>query len=127
MKLFIDYRVANKSSDVELECHEVEHALAALRRLNGREHTLLSIERSDGWQLCVGGGGAGFVITLSSQSDENLTLLNSGGDVGGVVELCAGGQFSDFSRSIVVGEDQASKAICSFFLESEMDLSWARD
>ena len=77
MKLFIDDRVANRNSDVELECHGYEQAIAALGRLNGQEHTLVSIERVDGWQLCVGGGGgAGFVVTLSSQCDENFTLLN---------------------------------------------------
>ncbi|WP_138486886.1 hypothetical protein [Stutzerimonas nosocomialis] len=127
MKLFIDDRVANRSSDVELECHNYEQAIAALERLNGQEHTLLSIERVDGWQLCVGGGGSDFVVNLSSQCDENFTLLNPDGDGGSMVELCAGGQFSEFSRSIVVDKVEVSKAIYSFFLRKEMELNWERD
>lgn len=65
MKLFIDDRVANRNSDVELECHGYEQAIAALGRLNGQEHTLVSIERVDGWQLCVGGGGRALLLLLA--------------------------------------------------------------
>lgn len=127
MKLFIDDRVANRNSDVELECHGYEQAIAAVERLNGQGHTLVSIERVDGWQLCVGGGGSDFVVTLSSQCDENFTLLNPNGDDGSMVELCAGGQFSEFPRSVVVDKIEVYKAICSFFLGKEMELNWERD
>ena len=127
MKLFIDSRVANRSSDIELECQGVEHAVAAVEKLNGCEHTLLSMERSDGWQLCVGGGGAGFIVTLSSVDDRNFTLLNPDGDDGNVVELCAGGQFAEYPRSIVVDKDEVSKAVVDFFLGKEMELNWEGD
>lgn len=127
MKLFIDDRVANRSGDIELECHGYEQAIAALGRLNGQKHTLVSIERADGWQLCVGGGGADFVVTLSSQYDENFTLLNPSGDDGSVVELCAGGQFADFSRNVFVGEVEASKTIHNFFFGKEMELNWEQN
>lgn len=126
MKLFIDDRVGNRSRDVELEHCDFEQTIAVLGKLNGKEHTLVSIERDDGWQLCVG-GGEGFVVTLSSQCDENFTLLNPEGDSGEVVELCAGGQFSEFSRDIVVDETMAAKAICKFFSGEEMELSWEQD
>lgn len=126
MKLYIDDRIANLGSDVELECQGHEEAIAALGMLNGQEHTLLSIERADGWQLCVGGGAGNFIVTLSSKDDDNFTLLNTNGDGGDFVELCAGGQFSDYPTNIVVGRAEASSAIRHFFSGKEMGVSWEK-
>lgn len=124
MRLLIDNRVGNRNADFELEGCSVEQAIMMFEKLNGKEHTLLSIERDDGWQLCVGGGREGYVVTMSSQEDENYTLLNKGCVCDDLVELCAGGQFSEFPLGIVVNETTAARAIYSFFSEGEDGLSW---
>lgn len=126
MKLFIDDRFANLSNDIELECHGLEQAINALESLDGQKHTLLSIDRSDGWQLCVGGGAENFVVTLSSKDDDNFTLLNCSGNGDDFVELCAGGQFSDYPANIVVSKCEACSAIRDFFDRNEMRLSWEK-
>jgi hypothetical protein len=127
MRFIFDNRVGNLNKDIVCEDCSVDKALMALNELDGERHTLLSLERPDGWQLCVGGGPKGFIVTLSSQSGKNLTLLNVFGNDEEAVELCAGGQFSDFPLSIVVDKDLVAKAIASFFEKNEKKLEWDSD
>ncbi|WP_454254159.1 hypothetical protein [Pseudomonas sp. Marseille-Q8238] len=127
MKLVIDDRYENKNNDVVLDCCSSEQAIDALYKMDGRQHTLLVLERNDGWQLCIGGGGREFVVTLSSRSDENFTLLNPNEGGEELVELCAGGQFAEFPREIVVDRELVGTVIHKFFNKEEGFLNWMLD
>jgi len=123
MKLIIDNRIgAHNKDDVLLNADEHE-SLTAFHKLNGVQHTLLSLERPDGWQLMIGGGPGLFVIVLQGQT-QNFTLQNPTGNKNKTIGLCAGGQFGDFSEDICVDKNMAKKAISLFFSGKEKQETW---
>ncbi|WP_163836662.1 hypothetical protein [Spartinivicinus ruber] len=124
IKIIADKRCANINKDIACENKDIEQAVDLLNMLDGKQHTLLSIERHDGWELHIGGGPDWFIVTAVSSSGKNLTLLNLGGDDSDTIELCAGGQFADFPKSIVVGKEMAKDAVLNFYEENEKILDW---
>lgn len=123
VKLTADFRKGVHNQETRLSFVDKDTALQWLLKLDGRVHTLLSLERQDGWQLMVGGGPSQYVITLSDGSS-NLTFCNSAGDGTKVVELCAGGQFGEFPQNICATYKQATEVVICFFDENERQESW---
>ncbi|MFS8051103.1 hypothetical protein [Rhizobium sp. BR 314] len=125
MRLITDTRNGNHNLDVEVPDADVKVVLDWLSRLDGKQHTLLSLERKDGWQLMVGGGPFRYVVTLGSDID-NMTLENPSGNQSTMVELCAGGQYGDFPETICVNPEQVASAVSLFFLGRELQLRWVK-
>lgn len=123
MQLIVDNRVGVHNQEITVASVGKEMALDWLSKLNGRQHTLLSFERQDGWQLMVGGGPEQYVITLSDGED-NLTFCNRDGSVTEVVEICAGGQFGEFPKNISATYKQAALIIDLFFSKNERQENW---
>lgn len=123
MTLTLDNRTGvHNRDDIILNANEHE-ALDNLSRLNGANHTLLGLDRTDGWHLLVGGGPTYYVVTLDSEQ-ETFTLKNKSGDPDKIISLCAGGQFGDFPENICVSQDQAKNAISLFFSLKEKQEVW---
>ena len=124
MKVIVDNRDGIHNIDSEYIDIDLVEAKKILDSLDGQKHTLLCMERDDGWIMNIGGGKEFFVVTLSSNQDENLTLFDPNGSESVTVELCAGGQYADYPSMIVTDAVTAKNALESFFLRNEMNLSW---
>jgi len=123
MQLIIDNRTGIQNQDVEVSSSEDKVALNLLSKLDGNQHTLLSLEREDGWQLMIGGGPTHYIITLGN-GEKQLTLLNINGDETTDVEICAGGQFGQFPETLCTDHRQAAEIISAFFDKQEMQKTW---
>jgi hypothetical protein len=123
MILTIDDRDGIHNMDVEASISDDRSALDWLLKLDGKKHTLLSIERGDGWQLMIGGGASRYIITLGN-GEENLTFKNSLGDESSMVELCAGGQFGEYPESLCANYDQAAHVVSLFLNGQERLIEW---
>ena len=124
MKLMLDNRISNHNTDSEFCNADINMALSLLASLDGRKHTLLALEREDGWSSNVGGGQDKYVITMTSSGGDNYTLINQLASAASTVELCAGGQFGDYPESIVVDSAAAEDALVKFYSGNEMELAW---
>lgn len=123
MQLIVDNREGIHSQEIKIAFVDKNAALDWLAKLDGSQHTLLSFERLDGWQLMVGEGPTQYIITLGDGSS-TLTFNNSAGDKTKVVELCAGGQFAEFPQSICATHQQATQVITSFLDGNERQENW---
>lgn len=127
MKLVIDNQNRNLNDDIVINDCQKDKALDMSNMLDGHKHTLLSLERSDKSRLYVGGGADWCIVTCTTAKNENLTLVNLHGEEDETIELCAGGQFADFPKSIVVNKHMATKVIDSFFEDNESYLEWEKE
>ena len=125
MKLTIDNRKANKGSHTEHVNATYDFANLLMNSLDGTNHTLLVLEREDKWQMMIGGGNERYVVTLSSQKDENYVLENLVANGKAEVELCAGGQVGYYPDNIVVDVCCAREAIGKFYSGLEAELAWS--
>lgn len=123
VQLIADNREGIHNQETKIASVDIDEALGWLAKLDGSQHTLLSFDRQDGWQLMVGGGPTQYIITLADGSSD-LTFRNAAGDETKVVELCAGGQFGEFPQSICATHQQAIQVITRFFDGSERQESW---
>lgn len=114
MQLTVDKREGVHNLDIGVPDADEIVTLNWLSKLNGLRHTLLGLERDDGWQVMVGGGPIYYIVTLGN-ADENLMLENSSGDEAKMVELCAGGQYGEYPESFCVNREQAANAVSLFF------------
>ncbi|WFR97599.1 hypothetical protein [Rhizobium tumorigenes] len=64
MQLTVDKREGVQNLDIGVSDADEIVTLNWLSKLNGQEHTLLGLERDDGWQVMVGGGPIYYVVTL---------------------------------------------------------------
>ena len=123
MQLVIDEREGVHNQDLKIVNADRSAAINFLGRLDGRIHTLLVLERSDGSQLMVGGGCQHFVVTFYD-GKQNFTLRNPVGRDGVMVEVCAGGQYGEYSEAICVTRNEAGEAITLFFDGNENNANW---
>lgn len=123
MRFTIDNRGDVHNLDIAAYISDDRSALGWLLKLDGKHHTLLSIERGDGWQLMIGGGASRYIITLGN-GEENLTFKNSLGDESNMVELCAGGQFGEYPESLCANYDQAAHVVSLFLNGQERLIEW---
>ena len=102
MQVIIDERNKNENFDrTHFDVDESEARLL-LEKLNGREHTLISFYRADESVLIIGGGPDFYIANLASSDSHYYSLKNIENDNSGLVEICAGGQYADFSKDIVL-------------------------
>ncbi|MBO9166777.1 hypothetical protein [Rhizobium sp. L245/93] len=125
MQLNIDKREGVHNLNIRVPDADEIVTLNWLSKLNGQQHTLISLERDDGWQVMVGGGPIYYIVTLGN-ADENLTLENSSGDEAKMVELCAGGQYGEYPESFCVDREQAANAVSLFFQGQEQQVGWQK-
>ncbi len=123
IKISFDKREGAHNNETVSENIQLEVAVRQVLKLDGKVHTLVMFDRNDGWQLMVGGGPDHYIVTLGGE-DENLTLHNENGDGTKEVEICAGGQYGDFSEIICVDIEQSKLAVKAFFESTERDLDW---
>lgn len=119
----VDNRVGIHNQETKMASVDKNVALGWFAKLDGSKHTLLSLERQDGWQLMVGGGPIQYIITLGDGVSD-LTFHNLAGDETKVVEVCAGGQFGEFPQNICATYQQAAQVITHFFDGSERQERW---
>jgi hypothetical protein len=124
MRLTADNRDGVHSWNIEVPDADENVAMDWLSKLDGKQHTLLSLEREDGWQLMVGGGPLCYVVTLGD-GDQNLTFQNASGDQSMMVELCAGGQYGEFPETFCANREQATNVTSLFFRGQEKQEQWA--
>ena len=125
MQLNIDKREGVHNLNIRVPDADEIVTLNWLSKLNGQQHTLISLERDDGWQVMVGGGPIYYIVTLGN-ADENLTLENSSGDEAKMVKLCAGGQYGEYPESFCVDREQAANAVSLFFRGQEQQVGWQK-
>lgn len=123
MQIVIDERNGVHNQDSKIINVDKKTAISYLGRLDGRKHSLLIIERTDGSQLMVGGGEECFVVTLDD-GRQSSTLLNQAGREETVHEICAGGQYGEYPDTICVTRNDTAKVIDLFFEGKEMQMDW---
>ncbi|MBD9402816.1 Imm1 family immunity protein [Comamonas sp. CMM02] len=123
MKLIIDSRIGVHGENEEILDASVDVAFAWLKKLNGKERTLLNIDRLDGSNLMIGGGPSWYIVVLNDGRN-NLTLKNSHGLEAELIELCAGGQYGEYPKSMCVDEDQVQQVVRQFFEGKEDFADW---
>ncbi len=96
-----------------------------LRKLDGKSHTLLGLER-DGRTMMVGGGPDSFVVTFADASGADWSSWTSSGRSGTMVTICAGGQEGEFDAFQALDIDTAMSAVACFCDGGEMapGLNW---
>lgn len=123
MKLIVDYRIGVHNNDIEITNADDQITLSWLKKLDGTQHTLINLSRSDGSCFMVGGGPRWYVATLDD-GKQNLTLQNPDGLQTEIIELCAGGQYGEYPKALCVNHEQVSRAISLFFKGDEFLMQW---
>ncbi len=124
MQAILDLRDGNFGEETVIDDINVDYVLSLLKELNGVTHTMLVLKRDDEVVLCIGGGSEYFVITMTNCNSDNLTLVKPSGSNNKVVEICAGGQFSDFPDTIAIDLNLAQQAVNNFFVGLEKEMIW---
>lgn len=123
MRLTVDCRNDVHNQDIEVANADIDVAISWLNKLDGRRHTLLNLERSDGVRLMIGGGPSWFIIVLEDEGS-NLTLQNPVGAESEMIELCAGGQYGDYPKAYCVDQKQSEQTMVLFFEGNESNAAW---
>lgn len=123
MKLIIDNRSGVHGCNEEILDASVDIALLWLKKLNGKERTLLNLNRLDGSNLMIGGGPSWYVVVLEDGKN-SLTLKNLNGLETESIEICAGGQYGEYPKSLCVDKDQAQQVVRKFFEGKEEFADW---
>jgi hypothetical protein len=98
-------RVANPSWD----CIET-----AIRRLNGKEHTIATVRGEREAHMAIGGGKDGQYVVYATFDNLKFFTLASKWNAQTKIELVAGGQEGEYPDNIVVGVDRAIAAAKEF-------------
>jgi len=123
MQLTVDCRTGVHNQDVEVVNVGIDVALLWLKKLDGKLHTLISFKREDGSNFMVGGGPSWYVAVFDD-GDKNLTLQNPDGFETEMIELCVGGQYGEYPKTICVDQKQAAQAVTLFFEGNELHAAW---
>ena len=123
MKMIVDDRDGIYNTDIEINNGDKIISDHWLLKLDGKRHTLMVLEREDGWQLMIGGGKKYYVINLQ-KDDEYFHFVNENGDQAINIELCAGGQFSEFPEAMCANHAQLPNIVELFFSGQERKLRW---
>ncbi|MFO3707587.1 hypothetical protein ACI6Q5_22080 [Xanthomonas codiaei] len=112
MKFIIDERLGVHNRDEEFFHLKQGEVLGLLDKLDGERHTLLCVERDDGWIFFVGGGAELYVVNKTSPDGINYEIKSDFS--GDCVDLCVGGQYGDYDPSSVVRRELARLALFDF-------------
>jgi hypothetical protein len=128
MKALLDNRNGVINENTIIDNIFINEALLLLKKLDGKKHTIFSLEREDDFTLCVGGGSQFFIITIMNKDGDSKTLLNPlKHEKDKTIELCAGGQYADFPDKFVIDIDSVINAVKSFYLNQEEKMKWEKD
>lgn len=127
MKALLDNRTGLINEDIVVNEIKLNEALLLLKNLDGKKHTMLSLERKDNFILCIGGGNQFFIVTISNENSDSKTLLNPLSNESKIIEICAGGQYADFPDKFVVDLDLINKVVKHFYVNQEEKMNWEND
>jgi len=110
-----------------------EQFAVALRRMDGRVHTLVVLQACGGAQFTVGGGAGRYVTYVAADEETFWNLLlpgdrKEGADMGSLVLVNAGGQEGEYPARQIVDIDAAMQAGATFLQSGRIDeaLLWER-
>ncbi len=110
---------------LRVESPSVEDVVAAVKQLDGKERTLITLEVNDNHHMGVGGGAGIYVVYMTT---DNLRFKNLviPGRKGPKVMVTCGGQEGDFAPKQCVDLWTARKAAETFALTGQPDpeLNW---
>lgn len=132
IKLYADYWKGSVDYGSELNQPNLEQVSAAIRALDGRQRTLVTLEAGAGAFMGISGGGDNYVITATYDNQEFFDLTRH--DVPSIddddqdsaddsVEIIAGGQIMDVPARQCVGLDIALRMAQTFADEGTLDPS----
>jgi hypothetical protein len=124
MQLIVDCLSGVHNQNTEVANADADVVLSWLKKLDGKQHTLINLERSDGSNLMIGGGPSWYVVVFDD-GKKNLTLQNPIGLETEVIELCAGGQYGEYPKSFCVDQNQTEQVVKLFFDGNESHAVWA--
>lgn len=101
--------------------------LNAIDALNAETKTLLSLCAKDDGYLTVGGGNGNYIVYVSTSDEQFWNLLSSKID-DDVRLINAGGQIGDFPARQVVDHDQVVQAARAYFDDGSLSpmLNWEK-
>lgn len=101
---------------------------AAVRALNGRNHTQVVVQRDDGSNISVGGGDGRYNVCITTDDDRFLTVVDRERE-DGIEELVAGGQLGEYPAQTVVGPEPTLRAVKTFFENGTADdgIDWLEE
>jgi hypothetical protein len=129
MQITIDERDGSGKSNLKTIHAEWSDVVDAIRRLNGKSHTEVTLaEGGDGPYIMIGGGPTRYFVFIWTADERSLILTDPRkGDA--VERLIVGGQAAEHpSRQIVTIED-ATMAAKTFFNTRlpDQELFWAEE
>lgn len=127
MKVRIDNWEKNRNNSIKYSIENSNELFHLIKKLNGKNHTQLILESSNGF-LIIGGGNDLFVISnVIGDNEKSFTLVN--GDNENEVEVVTGGQSGLFPKKMVVNFEIAIKIAKTYFATSKMDSQfiWEED
>ena len=133
MKPYVDRMILDRW--VDLFCYEDEVVAPtivevenALRNLNAKTRTMISLHGGQDAYLTVGGGGGEYVVYKSANDERIWNLMCDSGNRSEVVLLNIGGQEGEFSANQVIDEDRMLQAARTFFWHGSIDpaLCWEK-
>ena len=107
--LYVDGRVNLDASPQDIE--------AAVRSLNGSDHSLVVVELASGKTITVGGGPERFVTEIAEDETHRWCVVDSRSPEGNV-QLVVGGEFVETPARLCVDEDAALEAVLTFVSEN---------
>ena len=94
----LDSRHENLSRSFMLDFKNLEELKGILQKLDGKRHTIISINH-DNQAFLIGGGPKNFIVTKTI-GDENTCLTSNTKKPEQEIEICAGGQFGHYPQNI---------------------------
>lgn len=115
MRLSLDTREGVHATFDETADPTREQIFDAVDRLDGKQHTEVSLRRDEPFEyLSIAGGPDLFLVSGEARDGAFVQLHNPAAEEG-TVNLVCGGQASDFALRDVVGRGQLGTAVDQFF------------
>ena len=123
--LSIDDRSDPVADDEVVESASWDQVESAIRSLDGKRRTMVTVEQDEIRNLAVGGGDGRYLVTITEPDDEFRTLYEPGKGED-PVPLVTGGQLGEHPGRTVVDLDTALTAARTYFDTGALDpsLSW---
>jgi len=115
MKATRDSYESESAFDEQIERVDTVQACQMVASLDGKVHTMLSLDDDSGWTLTIGGGPNHFVIGKTDGDGVGWMRINPFQDTVEPIELVTGGQLSEFDADCVCTAKMAVDAIEEFF------------
>ena len=126
---YIDNWSGSENHDIEYKFDSSCVAAALLKKLDGKNHTLLSFNIGDGY-LMIGGGPKHFICTLSFDGVDSITAAGNFPENKHVnIELTCGGQIGEFPPQICCSILQANNIVLEYVSSglAYTGLKWIND